>query len=96
MTGVLFPLLRHEAVFFDLFERSARNVHAGAVALQALLDDYSGVAAETAVEYVEVDETADVPMEPLEGRALPTFGVTIDARFMTVGEHAPAGQTTTN
>src|SRR6185295_636717 len=40
----MFSIIPKEMVFFDLFEEAARNAHQGALALAALLDDYTNVA----------------------------------------------------
>jgi uncharacterized protein len=39
----VFTLMPREKVFFDLFEKSAHNVHAGAEALLAMFHDYTNV-----------------------------------------------------
>src|SRR5262245_66338522 len=36
----MFSLIPKEQVFFDLFEQAAKNVHEGALALAAMLDDF--------------------------------------------------------
>ena len=41
----MFTLMPRERIFFDLFEQAAKNVHAGAEALSALLKDYRDVEA---------------------------------------------------
>jgi hypothetical protein len=41
----MFGLLPREQIFFDLFEQAAKNVHDGALALAALLEDFRDVAA---------------------------------------------------
>ncbi|HUR38334.1 MAG TPA: DUF47 family protein [Planctomycetota bacterium] len=40
----MFSLIPKEMVFFDLFDEAAKNAHQGALALAALLDDYTNVA----------------------------------------------------
>ncbi len=40
----MFSIIPKEMVFFDLFEEAAKNTHQGALALAALLDDYTNVA----------------------------------------------------
>jgi uncharacterized protein Yka (UPF0111/DUF47 family) len=40
----MFSLIPNEMVFFDLFEEAARTAHAGAPALQELLNDVCNVA----------------------------------------------------
>ncbi|MBV8881428.1 MAG: DUF47 domain-containing protein, partial [Planctomycetaceae bacterium] len=40
----MFSIIPKEMIFFDLFEEAAKNAHEGALALSALLDDYTNVA----------------------------------------------------
>lgn len=46
------------------------------------LDNYSGTVADVRVDLIECEDAADITTAPLEGKATPTFGVSIDARFM--------------
>jgi predicted phosphate transport protein (TIGR00153 family) len=39
----MFSLIPKEMVFFDLFEEAAKNAHAGALALQNLLEDFRNI-----------------------------------------------------
>ena len=49
MRPVVFGFIPKEQVFFDLFERAAKNVHEGALVLGALVDDFRDVAAKADV-----------------------------------------------
>jgi hypothetical protein len=54
----MFRLIPREESFFDLFEEGARNAHAGALALQALLADYQDIAAKAA-KIKEIEHNGD-------------------------------------
>lgn len=54
----MFSLIPKEMVFFDLFEQAAENAHQGAVALAALLDDYTNVA-EKAKRIKDIEHAGD-------------------------------------
>ncbi len=54
----MFGLLPKEPIFFDLFEQAAANVHEGAKALAALLDDYRDVA-EKAKKIKDIEHAGD-------------------------------------
>lgn len=47
------------------------------------LHNYSGTVANVVIDWLQVgaDQT-DIPAAPLEGKALPTFGVSLDIEFM--------------
>lgn len=53
-----------------------------ASAVRAAIDGYAGTVAGTAVQYIEVDSQEDIEAAPLEGRALPTFGISIECSFL--------------
>jgi predicted phosphate transport protein (TIGR00153 family) len=42
MPGLLGKILPHEKTFFEMFVRQAENVHAGAIALIQMLENYNG------------------------------------------------------
>ena len=50
-------------------------------AVIAAIDNYTGTVAGTVIDLIEVDGEADIPRLPLEGQAVPSFGVSIDASF---------------
>ena len=54
----MFSLIPKEQVFFDLFEQAAKNVHDGAVALQALLEDFRDVP-EKAKKIKDIEHAGD-------------------------------------
>ncbi len=58
MGAVMFRLIPKEQAFFDLFEEAARNVHAGANALVALLENYGDLAARAA-RIKEIEHAGD-------------------------------------
>lgn len=53
-----------------------------AAAVNEVLDGFSGNKDETEIAFIETENKRDIPMLPLEGSATPTFGVSIDCRFM--------------
>ena len=54
-----------------------------AKAAQDALDGYTGTTDGTAIDYIETEESRDIPTAPPAGSAEPTtYGVTFDARFM--------------
>ncbi len=54
----MFSIIPKEMVFFDLFEEAAKNAHQGALALAALLDDYTNVA-EKAKKIKDIEHAGD-------------------------------------
>ena len=54
----MFGLLPKENVFFELFEQAAKNVHEGALALEALLEDFRDVA-EKARKVKDIEHAGD-------------------------------------
>jgi predicted phosphate transport protein (TIGR00153 family) len=60
----MFSLMPKEKVFFDLFEKSAANVHQGALALKDLMDNYADVEAKVrrikALEHAEDEVTCEI------------------------------------
>ncbi len=54
----MFSLIPKEQVFFDLFEQAAKNVHDGALALQALLEDFRDVP-EKAKKIKDIEHAGD-------------------------------------
>lgn len=55
-----------------------------AQAVRDAVDGYAGTQDGTVFGFIETDNTRDIPMAPLEGKALPTFGVSVDAAFMAL------------
>lgn len=53
-----------------------------AKAVSDALDNYTGTVAGVAIDYIEVEEESDIPRLPLEGQAMPTFGVSVESEFM--------------
>jgi hypothetical protein len=53
-----------------------------AKAVRDRIDDFTGVVTTTKFLWIQTDDEADIPTVPLEGKAEPTFGVSLDARFM--------------
>lgn len=51
-------------------------------AVREALDNYSGTSAGVPIRWVEIEDESDVPTLPIEGRATPLFGVSIDVRVM--------------
>lgn len=53
-------------------------------AARTVLDNYTGFGVSTYIEIdrLEVDEERDIPAAPLEGQALPTFGVNLSVSFL--------------
>jgi hypothetical protein len=54
----MFSIIPKEMIFFDLFEEAAKNAHQGAIALAALLDDYTNVA-EKAKKIKDIEHAGD-------------------------------------
>lgn len=50
-------------------------------AVKNALDNYTGTTAGIAIDYIEVEDESDIPRLPLEGQAVPTFGVSVEALF---------------
>jgi hypothetical protein len=46
------------------------------------LDNFSGTVAGVEIDWLSVDDEADIPAAPLEGKASPTFGVALEVSFM--------------
>ena len=46
------------------------------------LDNYTGTVAGVEIDWLSVDDEADIPAAPLEGKASPTFGVALEVSFM--------------
>ena len=57
----MFGLLPKENVFFELFEQAAKNVHEGALALEALLEDFRDVA-EKARKVKDIEWSKNPPL----------------------------------
>lgn len=53
-----------------------------AVAVRDAIDGYAGTVAGTAIGYIEVDSQEDIEAAPLEGRAVPQFGVSVECSFL--------------
>lgn len=51
-------------------------------AVRDALDNYSGTSAGVAIRWVAIEDESDLPTLPLEGRATPLFGISIDVRVM--------------
>ena len=51
-------------------------------AVRDVLDNFKGNAGGTRFRWVQIDDESDIPTVPLEGKAEPTFGVSLDIRFM--------------
>lgn len=51
-------------------------------AVRDVLDNFKGFAGTTKFRWVQIDDESDIPTVPLEGKAEPTFGVSLDATFM--------------
>lgn len=53
-----------------------------AAAVSSVLEGYSGSVAGTTFHWCQIDDASDIPMLPLEGKAEPTFGVSLEIQFM--------------
>lgn len=53
-----------------------------AALIRAAIDNYAGTVAGVNVALIEVESVEDIESAPLEGRAVPTFGVSIEASFL--------------
>lgn len=53
-----------------------------AKAVRNLLDGYVGYVTDTRFRWIQVDDETDIPTVPLVGKAEPTYGVSLDVRFM--------------
>jgi len=53
-------------------------------AVRDAIDAYSGTVDDTEFGFILTENTRDIPAVPFEGRALPTFGVSIDAKFLAM------------
>ncbi len=73
----MFTLMPREKVFFDLFEKSAKNVHAGALALLELFKDYSD-APEKARRIKEIEHVGDDLTHETFARLNKTFITPLD------------------
>ena len=47
-----------------------------------MLDGFTGVVTDTRFRWVQIDDESDIPTVPLEGKAEPTYGVTLECRWM--------------
>ena len=59
--------------------REAKELAAKVV---AALDNYSGTVADTVIDWLSSEDEADIEAAPLEGAALPTFGVSLSVDYM--------------
>jgi predicted phosphate transport protein (TIGR00153 family) len=73
----VFTLMPREKVFFDLFEKSAKNVHSGAQALLELFKDYSDVS-EKARRIKEIEHVGDELTHETFARLNKTFITPLD------------------
>ena len=73
----MFSLMPREKVFFELFNKSAANAHATALALQALLEDFTDV--DTKVQRIrDLEHTGDEIAHEIFDRLAKTFITPLD------------------
>src|SRR5688500_14967470 len=66
----------------DALAPSYRVAKELAKAVRDVLDNFVGTVTTTRFRWMQIEDEADIPTVPLEGKAEPTFGVSIDVRFM--------------
>jgi hypothetical protein len=69
-------------VRLDVLAQSLPAVKQLATAVRGAVDGYSGTVEGVNVGLIEVESEEDIEAAPLEGRALPTFGVSIEFSFL--------------
>jgi hypothetical protein len=70
------------AMQVDCLAPTYRTAKELARAVRGVLDGFKGNAGDTRFRWVQIDDESDIPTVPLEGKAEPTFGVSLDVRFM--------------
>jgi hypothetical protein len=68
----------------DCFAATYQAAHELADKARKELDDFTGLVTgmNATVELIEVEAERDLPAAPTEGRITPTFGVSLDARYL--------------
>lgn len=66
----------------DVLAPTYREAKELAQKVRDALDTYSGTVAGVLIDWLMIEDESDIPAAPLEGKAAPTFGVSLDVNFM--------------
>lgn len=66
----------------DVLAPSYREAKELAAKVRAALDQYSGTVAGADIDWLIIEDESDIPTVPLEGKAVPTAGVSLEVSFM--------------